>query len=117
MYKRYHEKAHLNRLTFINVYYIVLLRLIFPEILMAKRKQPKFYKTKLNQMGTGEKLTGEQYSRRTYAPTEHYRMDFKTDAYKKWIIEYVKKSEKWKGQLKTISKCPDREFRSTRWIV
>ena len=35
-----------------------------------------------------------------HAPQEHYRMDFKTDAYKKWILEYVKKSEKWKEQLK-----------------
>ena len=44
-------------------------------------------------MGTGEKLTGEQYSRRIYTPQEHYSQWIsKTDAYKKWILEYVKKS-------------------------
>ena len=82
---------------------------------MAKRKQPKFHKTKAIEpkWEPGEKLTGEQYSRRMHAAQEHYRMDFKTDAYKKWILEYVKKSDKWKDHLKTISKCPDREFRSS----
>ena len=82
---------------------------------MAKRKQPKFLKTKSVEpkWEPGEQLTGEQYGRRMHAATEHYRMDFKSDAYKKWIIEYIKKSEKWKPQLKTISKCPDRDFRSS----
>ena len=82
---------------------------------MAKRKQPKFFKAKSVEpkWEPGEQLTGEQYGRRMHAATEHYRMDFKSDAYKKWIIEYIKKSEKWKPQLKTISKCPDRDFRSS----
>lgn len=82
---------------------------------MAKRKQPKFLKTKSVEpkWEPGEQLTGEQFSKRYHAATEHYRMDFKADAYKKWILEYVKKSDKWKEHLKTISKCPDREFRSS----
>ena len=60
-------------------------------------------------MGTGEQLTGEQYGRRMHAPTEHYRMDSQIHAYKKWIIEYIKKS-KMETQLKK-KKC-DRDFRS-----
>tara|TARA_B100001287_G_scaffold271098_1_gene270867 strand:- start:1284 stop:2558 length:1275 start_codon:yes stop_codon:yes gene_type:complete len=82
---------------------------------MAKKRQPKFFKTKTVEpkWEPGEELTGEQYSRRMHAAQEHYRLDFKTDAYKKWIIEYCKRSDKWKDHVKTISKCPDREFRSS----
>ena len=44
---------------------------------MAKRKQPKFYKTKAIEpkWEPGEKLTGEQYSRRI-CPQEHYSNGF-----------------------------------------
>ena len=59
---------------------------------MAKKRKGNIFKTKTIEpkWQPGEELTGEQYSRRMHSAQEHYRMDFKTDAYKKWIIEYVK---------------------------
>jgi hypothetical protein len=82
---------------------------------MAKKRKGNIFKTKATEpkWDDAKDLTGEQYSRRMHAAQEHYRMDFKTDAYKKWIIEYCKRSDKWKDNVKTISKCPDREFRSS----
>ena len=82
---------------------------------MAKKRKGNPFKTKTIEpkWEPGEKLTGEQYGRRMHAAQEHYRLDFKTDAYKKWILEYCKRSDKWKEHVKTISKCPDREFRSS----
>ena len=63
-------------------------------------------------MGTGEKLTGEQYSRRMHAPTEHYRMDSQNHVLtKNGLQNILKTSRKWKNNQK-FSKCPDREFRS-----
>ena len=81
---------------------------------MAKKRK-NIFKTKTIEpkWDDVDKLTGDQYSRRLHAAQEHYRMDFKQDAYKKWILEYCKSAEKWKEHFKTIAKNPDREFRST----
>lgn len=81
---------------------------------MAKKRKNVFKtKTIEPKWDDVDKLSGDQYSRRLHAAQEHYRMDFKQDVYKKWIVEYCKTSEKWKEHLKTIAKNPDREFRST----
>ena len=81
---------------------------------MAKKRKNVFKtKTIEPKWDDVDKLSGDQYSRRLHAAQEHYRMDFKQDVYKKWILEYCKTSEKWKEHLKTIAKNPDREFRST----
>ncbi len=82
---------------------------------MAKKRKGNIFKTEATEpkWDDSKDLTGEQYSRRMHAAQEHYRMDFKSDAYKRWILEYCKTSEKWKDHVKTISKNRDGEFRST----
>jgi len=85
---------------------------------MAKRKKrlggPRSGKSNLTfKWDDADTLTGEQYSRRKNHASEIYRLDYKNADYKKWVIDYCKKSEKWKADAKVISKNKESEFRST----
>ncbi len=81
---------------------------------MAKKRK-NIFKTKTLEpkWDDVDQLTGDQYGRRMHHAQEHYRMDYKQDVYKKWVLEYCKTSTQWKDHLKTITKNPDREFRPT----
>jgi len=56
---------------------------------------------------------GEQFSRAKDAAFEYYRLEKKNSDFKKYVLDYVKTSDKWKEHLSTLNKAPDNKFNST----
>lgn len=57
--------------------------------------------------------TGEQFSRAKDHAYQYYRLEKKNADFKKYVLDYVKTSDKWKEKYKVISKAPDNKFNST----
>lgn len=56
---------------------------------------------------------GEKFSRAKDAAFEYYRLEKKSADFKKYVMEYVKTSDKWKEHANTLAKAPDNKFNST----
>ena len=56
---------------------------------------------------------GKEFSRAKDAAFEYFRLEKKSSDYKKYVLDYVKTSEKWKEHHATINKAPDNKFNST----
>jgi len=86
---------------------------------MAKRKviarRPK--NTNVPNFEGSAEWDGEKFSRAKDAAYQYYRMEKKNADYKKYILDYVKTSDKWKEHAQAIAKAPDWKFNSTLGAV
>jgi hypothetical protein len=56
---------------------------------------------------------GEKFSRAKDAAFEYFRLEKKSADFKKYTMDYVKTSDKWKEHATTLAKAPDSKFNST----
>ena len=82
----------------------------------TKRKKPRTYYKSQNTEPTWEeweKLEPRQYGNRISSALDYYRLDCKNADYKRWTLEWVETSEKWKEHLPKFKKVPESKFHST----
>jgi len=83
---------------------------------MAKKKVVKRRVSNKNgepQWDDLETITPEDFGRRKHYAFEFYRLEYKSSDYKKWVLDYVSTSDKWKKHKKAISKSADSGFNGT----
>lgn len=64
-------------------------------------------------LSNGLELTGADFYRQKSHALDYYRLEGKSAQFKKWTIEYVESSDKWKDKKAVISKNKESEFNST----
>ena len=82
---------------------------------MAKKKTivRKTKNTNVPNFEGSAEWDGEKFSRAKDAAFEYYRLEKKNADFKKYVMEYVKASDKWKEHATTLAKAPDNKFNST----
>ena len=84
-------------------------------MIMAKKKvrarAPK--NTLVPNFAESSEWDGQTFSRAKDAAFQYFRMEKKNSDFKKYVLEYVKTSDKWKEQHGTLSKAPESRFHST----
>lgn len=82
---------------------------------MAKKKTVtrKTKNTNVPDFSNSAEWDGEKFSRAKDAAFEYFRMEKKSADFKKYVLEYIKTSDKWRDQASTITKAPDWRFHST----
>jgi len=84
-------------------------------MLMAKKKTVtrRTKNTNVPNFEGSAEWDGEKFSRAKDAAFEYYRLEKKNADFKKYVMEYVKASDKWKEHASTLTKAPDNKFNST----
>lgn len=64
-------------------------------------------------LSNGLEMSGSEFYRAKGEALSYYRLECKSSDFKKWTIEYVTQSEKWKSKKTAINKNRDSDFSST----
>lgn len=60
-----------------------------------------------------EKMTPQEYSRHIHTCSDYYRLEKKPADFKKYVIEYCKKTDTWTDYVTKFEKIPDNRFNCT----